>query len=434
VGNDRHRPETGHKEDTTMDRTMLRSTATALLVAALCAFAPGCVEEGVDPDNISEALDYRFVRVSQTTAAIGDEIEVSWSYAGETRLATQSIELLSLGAVGAETRFRQLPRATRRRVFRFGGPVTVVLRATDRRGGEINAAFDVGMDTTYAFRMTGVLTTDPDYPRLGQRTVSYVETASGLIPRHDQNDIDLDFPYFLGIYEVPQLDANGGPVTDAFGEPIEDGLINALQTPELAEAMPSRESFFGRSFDPDEVDRFRFRIGSSFPFLAADAPVRLAFPGQYDKADIVVFAGKIAYDGEETRPARANVTFRKNATYFDTIFACIDVRTAPHPNTGEPGFPWVSDMHLGNAAQGLVLSVFHGNVLDRTLGTVTAPTYAVESYGAVGEIAGEIKGSLLGFPVTKANGDFIVPAAYAGVDGTSWLVPFYPDTDLGAVQ
>jgi hypothetical protein len=70
----------------------------------------------------------------------------------------------------------------------------------------------------------------------------------------------------------------------------------------------------------------------------------------------VAFAGKVASDGPQRRDPKTRLTYRKNVTTFEPVFATVDLRSDAE------GTLHVADIDIGNANQGLVLSVFHGLV------------------------------------------------------------------------
>lgn len=220
----------------------------------------------------------------------------------------------------------------------------------------------------------------------------------------------------------------------------EDGIIDALQVPELASVMPSNESFFGHSFSVEERDGFKFRLGSAFPILE---PGFLStaeggqFLGKQLQSNMVVFAGKIAYDGTETKDKKTSQSYRKNITQFESLFAAIDIRTDANFRL------FVSEITLGNVPQGLTVSVFHGDTLFRQMGQVLPNTsFLIPQWGQTGEISGSIKASRLGFGVTTNNGRILttplggvdVPGVYVEINNIEWLVPHHHDSQLTGLQ
>jgi hypothetical protein len=363
----------------------------------------------------SGLLSINSLSANLTTAHIGDNIVVRWNYANPGQLNNQSFRLLGLTINGISVQTQNLPREQREISFPFSGPVTVVITAQDRGNRLTDAAFDINLASEYSFTMDGVRSSRLGYPRIGE------PTGGG--------EIDLQFSQFFGVYEVADLDGNGNAT-------IEDGVIDGLA--QFGRVLPPGESFFGHSFSVEERDQFGFRLGSGFPLLdpgyllTADGS---QFFGVRTTADIVVFAGKIAYDGRPARDRKSGLRYRRNIGQFEPLFATIDIRT------DNQGIPHVADVDLGNTNQGLTVSVFRGGTLFRELGT-TLVNYNVNQLGAVGEISGSIKGSRLGFGVTRSNGTILtsmvggveVPGVFVNVNGIDWNVPFHPDTNLSGLQ
>jgi len=308
-------------------------------VFALLLLTAACNEDGVQ--HPSPILDWKRVGVTPTAASAGDTVTVDWDYKNATKLKRQSFKLIRLSLAGLTTEEQALPRAQRAISFPFDGPVTVVITATDTANRQIDAAFDVKLDSDNHFRMGGVTQTHPGFPRLGQRKVGDIIINGVHHANVDPTPFDIEFTHFFGIYEVP--DANGA----------EDGHIDDIPA-ELLQALPPTREFFGRSFDVREnvVPPFRFRTGSGFPFL--DAGFLLTgegaqFVGVRTRCDAVAFAGKVAYDGIVKRDPKTGLHFRKNVISFEPIFATIDLRS------DDAGVLHVADIDLGNANQGLVL-------------------------------------------------------------------------------
>ncbi len=415
-----------HARTYTPSRTRSRRWA-AVALSGLLLLLSACNEDGVS--HPSHVLDFKRVAASPTVANVGDVIQVDWDYKAPSSLQTQTFELIRLSLQGLVTHTQTLPRAQRSITFDFDGPVTVVITATDHAGRQIDAAFDVQLDSTYHFTMKGVQQTHPGFPRLGQRKVGDVIVGGHRGPIIDAAAFDIDFTHFFGIYEVPQLDANGQPT-------IEDGFIDDIP-PALRTLLPRGNGFFGYSFDVHAAATppFKFRTGSSFPILDPGyllTPDGAQFVGVRALCDAVAFAGKIAYDGVGVRDRKSRLGYRKNVSSFEPIFATINLRS------DDDGNLHVADVDLGNANQGLVLSAFRGDVDTRTLGTPDAHYTGIAAYGDVGELTGSVKGSRIGFGVTLANGqvlaDGAIPGVFADISSIDWDIPFHPDTNLSGLN
>ncbi len=391
-------------------------------VFALLLLTAACNEDGVQ--HPSPILDWKRVGVTPTAASAGDTVTVDWDYKNATKLKRQSFKLIRLSLAGLTTEEQALPRAQRAISFPFDGPVTVVITATDTANRQIDAAFDVKLDSDNHFRMGGVTQTHPGFPRLGQRKVGDIIINGVHHANVDPTPFDIEFTHFFGIYEVP--DANGA----------EDGHIDDIPA-ELLQALPPTREFFGRSFDVREnvVPPFRFRTGSGFPFL--DAGFLLTgegaqFVGVRTRCDAVAFAGKVAYDGFDKRDPKTGLRFRKNVVSFEPIFATIDLRS------DDAGVLHVADIDLGNANQGLVLSAFHGFVDQRFVGTTEVNYTGISFLGDVGELTGNIKASRIGFGVTTSSGEVLttggIPGVFADIADIDWRLPFHPDTDVSGIN
>ncbi len=206
-------------------------------VFALLLLTAACNEDGVQ--HPSPILDWKRVGVTPTAASAGDTVTVDWDYKNATKLKRQSFKLIRLSLAGLTTEEQALPRAQRAISFPFDGPVTVVITATDTANRQIDAAFDVKLDSDNHFRMGGVTQTHPGFPRLGQRKVGDIIINGVHHANVDPTPFDIEFTHFFGIYEVP--DANGA----------EDGHIDDIPA-ELLQALPPTREFFGRSFDVRE--------------------------------------------------------------------------------------------------------------------------------------------------------------------------------------
>ena len=90
------------------------------------------------------------------------------------------------------------------------------------------------------------------------------------------------------------------------------------------------------------------------------------------------------------------------------------------------------------ASQGLVLSVFHGLVDGRFVGTTSVSYGGIAALGDDGVLDGDIKGSRVGFGVTTASGDILttggLPGVFADLASITWHVPFLPDTNLSGID
>ena len=405
------------KENAMASRLARRTLAVFLLL-----LAAACNEDGVQHPSVT--LDWKRVGVSQTEAAIGDSVQVSWDYVGASKLKAQTVKLIRLSLAGLVSQEQVLPRTQRALTFDFDGAVTVVITATDKKNRQIDAAFDVRLDSDFRFRVTGVRETHTGYPRLGQRKIADVTVNGVTSAALDPAQFDIDFTHFFGVYEVP----------DAAG--AEDGRIDAIP-PALRQALPPTRDFFGHSFDVREAATppFRFTMGSAFPILDPGfllTPEGAQFVGVRTRCDAVAFAGKVAYDGTERHDSKTGLTYRKNVVTFEPIFATVDLRS------DDAGDLHVADIDIGNANQGLVLSVFHGLVDGRFVGTTAVSYSGIDFLGDVGVLDGDIKGSRVGFGVTTTSGDILatggLPGVFADIDGITWHVPFLPDTNLSGLN
>jgi hypothetical protein len=421
----KHSGATPAKEDAMASRParFLRSrTATQTVCAFLLLLTAACNEDGVS--HPSTALDWKRVAVSRTEASIGDSVQVSWDYVGASRLKAQSVKLIRLSLAGLVSQEQELPKTQRALTFDFDGPVTVVITATDKSNRQIDAAFDVRLDSDFRFRVGGVQETHPGYPRLGQRKFADVTVNGVTTPALDPAAFDIDFTHFFGVYEV--VDAAG----------VEDGRIDGIP-PSLRQALPPSQDFFGRSFDVREAltPPFRFTMGSAFPVLDPGFLLTAEgaqFVGVRTRCDAVAFAGKVAYDGTERRDPKTRLTYRKNVTTFEPVFATVDLRS------DGAGDLHVADIDIGNANQGLVLSVFHGLVDGRFVGTTSVSYGGIDFLGDPGVLDGDIKGSRVGFGVTTASGEILttggLPGVFADIASITWHVPFLPDTNLSGLN
>lgn len=393
----------------------LKDLFAALIVLTLLV-SSGCDLGTYTPPTPTPDPNLRFtgVTVNKSRAAIGDRIEVHWDYVNANKLGSQKLNTIYLMLQGLR-RPDEYPLALAQRDFSFEGPVTLALNAKDNSNPsrEINLFFDIKLTEEYHFTAE-VESTHREYPRLGYPSSGSARRA-------------IDFSQFLGIYEV--VDRNRA----------EDGVIDYLVSlPGMTAYLPSDKAFRALSWDVNERAGFGIKQGSAFPFLDA------GFLGTTDgvqfagipHADVVIFAGAIAYDGTVTtvKSPEGEIEARSGVVKYEPIFVAIDIRTT-RDGTGRP---IVADIHVGNLIQGLVVSVFHGFTLNRGLGQWNV-TYSVPAAEAVGVIRGSIKGSMLGYGVTTSTGQVLttaiggvdVPGVYVKLLAIDFVAPFYPDTNLG---
>jgi hypothetical protein len=381
---------------------MNRAGGMLILVALL---AIGCDNTGTFESE--PPLRIINLTVNTTQAALNETIQVSWDYENADQLSTHKTILIGHLFEGltppAET---ELPREARSISFPFLGPMTVFIEAESENGEMTNVAFDILFNADEFFFNASLSTSDPAYPRLG--------FASG------QTERTIEFTNFLGIYEI--------------GE--DDGLIDTLaNNPDLAGFLPTTESFRALSKSEFESERFGLVQGSAFPLLDIDfraTPEGSKFTA-VSRADALLFAGAAAYDGSVITIKTDNglVEGRENLTSdVEAIFIAIDIRT------DSAGDPFITDVHVGNLAQGLVVSVFHGIVTPALTPSVLGTYQSNYLLGAGGDPElGTAFGQLMGGFISEDKTDINNNLRFIGVglDKILWNVPFYPDTRLAAV-
>jgi hypothetical protein len=233
-----------------------------------------------------------------------------------------------------------------------------------------------------------------------------------------------EFDKAFGVYEEAQSDQT------------EDGKINHFTQYPYTQIFADGWSFFGSSNSPLERDNFKFIRGSSFPVLDPSFLNSIEgnpFLGNRTHSDAVLYAGTLVINGtrEELKTAKGNiVVITPNFGSFESFFIQIDIRST----NDSPSRLFISDIHAGNPAQGLVLSTFRGHI-SSTGRPATTGEYLIQMDNSgfpIGKCTGYVKNAVVGFNVTTTNEIYYMPAQ--GVLNVEWSnIPFYPDTDISGL-
>ena len=272
---------------------------------------------------------------------------------------------------------------------------------------------------------------------------------------------------------------NGYPIMgDLAGKPIEffkyfgilnarrDGLIDDLNEPPYSSTFMNDEPFFARSTKVEESESFGFERGRLFPILRngvpepdnPDAakgflatPQGLPYDGEKDFADLVVFAGTIALNGNyETKEEKTDEDEVINFTVVEqfpttitsegttssffqqkVLMTQIDL-VYPLTNIMPAITPMIpSNIRFGNIQQGLIIPTFGGEnspLLNPSISSETDITHTRTNQD-VTFINGNIPSAGVSFIITTAqNPLFPISAELTNIDWQG--VPVYPDDKL----
>ena len=357
--------------------------------------------------------------VSNGTPEIGETVSISWNFDNPDLLKVQGIRLVSLlidgnlstqyqGCLSFYPSIAQescLPLEQRAVSLNFNGPLTVIIDAEDENGRVSSSAIKLQL-ANMSFKTTQLDFTNPGYPRF-----------TGRIAELSNYGFDKAF----GIY------ANYSQSSDENGK-IEDLLQYPVFEPDQA--------FFGLSWRPDENIQFGYRSGSSFPMLDVSFLDTLNIGERIwnsNHADMIIYAGTIALDGQvsslKTSGGDAKIYTMDASSDIEPFFIQIDVRTTDQ----DPTTLHISDIHVGNPTQGLVLSSYHGHLNPTNATNLTGE--GTINYAQAENVLlsnGDIKGATVGFNVTTINND-ILGIVRAGLSVQWSNIPLYPDDDLSAL-
>jgi len=364
-------------------------------------------------------LNVKIVDVSNGTPSINESVIVTWDIENPDLLKTQGIRLVSLLIDGNLSTFYQgclssypeavqancLPEDQRAASLNFRGPVTLIIDAEDENGRISSSAVKLQL-AGMSFKTNQLEFTNPGYPRF-----------TGQLAELSEYEFDKAFGIYANVNQSSE----------------ENGRIDDLQQYPVFE---QDQAFFGLSWQPEETLQFGFRKGSAFPMLDVSFLETLALENRIwnsNHADLIIHAGTIALNGQvewlKTNGGDAKVYTMNEASNIEPLFIQIDVRsTDQNPTTLH-----ISDIHVGNPAQGLVVSSYHGH-LNPTSATNLTGEYDI-TFQEVGNALlsnGDIKGATTGFNVTTNNNQ-ILSTVRTGVSVLWSNIPLYPDNDLSAL-
>ena len=382
-----------------------RSRVRLLLPAVLAAMMLVACDTGIFTPLPSRELRIIDVTVNTTRANIDDQITISWDYANADRLGRHQTEL-----VGHYFQSLTPPEVTplaldaRSITFKFIGPLTVVIAAADENGEPTSVAFDILLDPGEFYFSATLTTANIDYPRLG--------FANGQIRR------TIDFSSFLGFYDAGTA-----------------GVIDGLELDDLFPGLSADQAFRALSPLEFESQNFGFVQGIAFPFL--DPGFKATAEGQQfleqTRANAILYGGATAYDGTPiTIKTDAGLAEgREDVTSaIEAIFIAIDIRTTD-ANGG--GSPYIADVHVGNLAQNLVVSIFHGirapELFQSTLGVWESELkFGIWNDPSLLIAQGSINGGYIEEDKTDLNNDLQIIGL--GLEKILWRMPYYPDTRI----
>ena len=373
-----------------------------LLTAVLAALILVACDTGIFTPQPPRDLRIINVMVNTTRATLGEQIVITWDYANADRLSRHQTELVGhYFQTLTQASVTPLALDTRSITFEFAGPLTVVIAAVDESDTWINVVVDILLDPG-AFYFSATLATDNiDYPRLG--------FANGQFRR------TIDFSSFLGFYDVGNT-----------------GVIDGLETGDLFPGLSTTQAFRALSPLEFESQNFGFVQGIAYPFL--DPGFKATAEGiqfrDQTRANAILYGGATAYDGTPItiKTDAGLVEARENVTSsIEVIFIAIDIRMS------DAGVPYIADVHIGNLAQNLVVSIFHGirapELFQSTLGEWGSFTdVGIWSDPSLLIARGWINGGYIEEDKTDLNNDLQIIGL--GLEKILWRMPFYPDTRI----
>lgn len=371
-----------------------------------------------DPD-----LGLIIANVSNQTPTLGETVTISWDYDTPEILNVQGVRIVSLLMDGRLFTLQQgcLPSyqegqpcmdlSMRTIDIEFKGPIAVFVDAIDSSNRVTSKAVKLRIPGM-SFKLSQLEFTNPGYPRF-----------SGNIAG------DIEFDKAFGIY------ANVNQSSDEDG--VIDGIAN-LNLPGFDSPTPS--PFFGLSYRPEENNNFGFRKGSRFPLLDGNFKATLSENQQVWEspyADGLIYAGLLAIDGDieyakDNAGGDVPVFVPAPNSSLEPFFVQIDLRSTDQ----DPTRIYISDIHLGNTSQGLVLSSYFGDFdPDITLGATGEYVVSIVPSELSGALlsSGDIKGATVGYPIVETVAGQNLLLVRAGISALWSNIPFYPNDDLSGL-
>jgi hypothetical protein len=302
-----------------------------------------------------------------------------------------------------------MPVTNRAVEFDFRGPVMFNLIAVDENGKTYEQL--VKLKIQGMSLKVGASLTNAGYPRFGSGSIDSLQ--------------NIEFERAFGIFEIPG--ANGS----------EDGRINETQTNQvLANLFPVGDPFLLSSNNPNESLGFGARRGGNFPFLDPgflfNTPEGAQFQGNRTNSDALIYGGTFGVDGtiEVIKGDNGDVeVITPKFRNYEPFFVQIDLRSTDT----QPQRVLISDVHIGNVSQGLVLSTFRGHISPLAPPTVGVYELTVDTSQVPLLSTGNVKGALCGFNVSTVNGNDFLPAQ--ATVSVEWInIPIFPDNDISGLR
>ncbi len=368
------------------------------------------------------SLGLKITNISNATPALGETVTISWEYENPELLEAQGIRVVSLLIDGNLFTLQQgclptyepgqecLNSDARSTEINFTGPITVFIDSVDNNNQAVTKAVKLKLPNM-SFKLSQLEFTNPGYPRF---------TGNNLA--------EIEFDKAFGIYANVQQSSS------------EDGIIDGIASIGIP-GFDATESdpFFGFSSRPNENISFGFRKGSKFPLLDPNFLNSLTSQQQAwssNHADGIIYAGLLAINGEakiiKTASGEATVYTINSPEPIEPFFVQIDIRSTDLA----PSTLYISDLHAGNAGQGLVLSAYRGDFdPDVQLGSTGSYSLEINPTDTLDILAsnGDIKGATVGFPIVETSAGENLLLVRAGLSATWSNIPFYPDDDLSGL-
>jgi hypothetical protein len=319
-------------------------------------------ERGHPQAEPSPPLELRITSISSATPSPGTDVTIQWDYVSPEMLQMQTVLLHTLAFDGrfatyalacvpgellppgdSQTGCVPMSLGQRSFSFPFKGPVTFQLTARDHDGNILQKFIKL---------------------RLPNRSFSLtIESGSALsgsprMPGTDTSDGKrvIEFDTMYGIYES----------TTPHDVVVENGVIDHLEGPSFKPVFSGDAHFFMTSHSSRESEHFNSSLGRTMPKLTTEflrSPEGAQFQGTRQFADTVLLAMALGVDGSvevmnTTDGKPCEVITSTIVKGLEPIFVQIDLRSKP----GQTDDPVVSNIHIGNVPQGLVLASYHDSL------------------------------------------------------------------------
>ncbi len=322
---------------------------------------------------------------SQTRAAPGDPLSLTWSYTTDDVVAVQELCFLYMYFDGLGERCVELDADQREYGWVHEDAVTMLLKAENEDGDTVNGALEVH-DLEDSYMRATVAVSHYGLPYLGSQA-------------------DIEFSQFVGIY-------------DDDGDARIDGLLPLMGR--------NNYEFFRATTDPANLYQaadgtFTAYQGPWFPFAFP------LYPSQ-GYSNLVVYGGAIAITGGTEGTYKAadgteGTFYTAPELYFDPIFVQLTYQYGPETKNMT-----ATDIQVGNLNQGLVLGI----TSTTQLGSFGTPHNAEVVHTAEGQVRveGSLKHASVGHSIVPNSSNIAVNVSVE-LDTVEWSMPLHDDHEVG---